>query len=169
MLRPGSSIPVRFLLIALKLATLFVSLLLILKFLKKKIILNDGLKIYALLQNSGLNETLCKFAAAQSAHETGGFSSEAFKKRNNCFGMYYAGQALATGVKGELAYYKTIEDSVTDFVRWWILKRNKIFSLPLIVNSIDKYVSFLKNNDYFTAPENEYLTGVKHYYNILFG
>ena len=131
--------------------------------------MREGLIIYSLVSSMGLTGDLAKFAAAQAAHETGGFTSKIFKSNNNAFGMKYAGQSLAAGVKNGYANYLTVNDSVGDFVKWWVHHRAAIFSLPLFVHDLASYVRFLRNNSYFEASEAEYLKGCQHFYNILFG
>lgn len=168
MLRHGSRSPVRFLLRPLTLVTLSVIALMVFIFLKKKTILNKAPEILALLTSSFLNESLARYALAQSAHETNGFTSSIFKSNNNLFGMKYAGQKHAAGEKNGYAYYITLNDSVLDLTDWYNRHRNKIFSLPAFINSLSSYVRFLKNNDYFEAPESEYLNGVTYFYNQLF-
>jgi hypothetical protein len=137
-------------------------------YLKKKTILNQALEIYSLLQVSGLNPQIAKFAVAQSAHETGGYTSKVFKENNNCFGMKYAGQYNAKGEKNGHADYETINKSVSDFAIWFVNHRTNNISWPIIINSIETYVKFLKNNNYFTAPEADYLKACKSFYKQIF-
>lgn len=142
--------------------------LMIFIYLRRKNSMNKGLEIYSLVKMFGLTDTLAKFAAAQAAHETGGYTSSIFLNNNNAFGMKYAGQVNATGEKNGYAYYPNINASVADFCAWWIRKRSNPLSFPLIVTSIESYVKFLKNNNYFEATEAAYLKGCKYYYNLLF-
>lgn len=130
--------------------------------------MNRAPEIFSILLASGLNETLSRYALAQAAHETGGFTSAIFKSNNNLFGMKYAGQVNSLGAKNGYANYLTINHSIADFVAWYTRHRTSVFSLPLFINSLSSYVRFLKNNDYFEAPESEYLNGVTHFYNQLF-
>ena len=142
--------------------------LLIYTYLKKKTILNKSAEIYSLLQSTGLSEVLCKFATAQAAHETSAFSSSIFIQNNNAFGMKWAGQINAKGEKSGYANYNSVNNSVADFVAWWTRKRSSLLSLPLYVNSIESYVRFLKNNNYFEDTEENYLKGCKYFYNQIF-
>jgi hypothetical protein len=127
-------------------------------------------KVYLLLLSSGLNETLSKFATAQAAHETGGFTSAIFKSNNNCFGMKYAHQVNAQGEKNGYADYKGIENSVADLVAWITRHRLTISVIPFNspITTIEQYVSFLKSNGYFEAKESEYLRGCKYFYDKIF-
>jgi spore cortex formation protein SpoVR/YcgB (stage V sporulation) len=131
--------------------------------------MNDASEIYTILQATGLNPTLSRFAVAQAAHETNNFTSSIYKNNHNAFGMKFAGQVNALGEKSGHAYYAAVNNSVADLVAWYTRKRSSILSLPLIINSIESYVRFLKNNNYFEADESEYLKGCKHFYDLYFG
>jgi len=129
---------------------------------------DDSLKVFNLLLNTGLNEILSRYATAQSAFETGGFTSDLLKSNNNLFGMKYGGQVNSIGEKNGYANYSDYAHSVADFVAWYSRKRSSIFSLPLYINSLASYVRFLKNNSYFEAVEADYLAGVTSWYNRIF-
>jgi hypothetical protein len=168
MLLHGSHTPGRSLLNVVKLGMLFAVALIAYIFLKKKITMDKGTEIYNILLASGLNLTLSRFALAQAAHETNGFTSIIFMSNNNAFGMKYAGQVNSTGAKNGYANYKTVNNSVADFVAWYSRHRASIFSLPLYINSLSSYVRFLKNASYFEADESEYLAGCQHFYKMYF-
>ncbi len=172
MLRRGLHTPARSLRSVLILAPLFVILFLIFIFLKKKIISDSSENIYLLLKSNGFNDVLSKFATAQAAHETAvmgiPFMSSVYKNNNNAFGMKYAGQIYAQGEKNGYANYINVNNSVKDFVNWYSRHRGSIFSLPLYIGSVESFVRFLKNNNYFEAPESEYLSGVNYFYKQLF-
>jgi len=127
-----------------------------------------GSKVHDLLKKDGFNDNLAAWSLCQCAHETNGFTSSIFNSNNNVCGMKYDGQALSTGEKNGYASYNTIEDSVRDLVNWYSICRRRIFSLPLYINSLADYVSFLKNNDYFEADESEYLKGCQFFYDKVF-
>jgi hypothetical protein len=133
---------------------------------------NTGLKIQSLVKSAGLSDLLATFAACQSAHETAvngvPWTSQIFRSNNNAFGMKYAGQHEALGEKNGYANYESIENSVADWVSWWVRHRWSPLSLPLFVNSLEGFVKFLKNNNYFEAPESAYLKGCQYFYNLLF-
>lgn len=125
-------------------------------------------KIYSAAKLGGLNETLARFVVSQAAHETGGFVSPVFLKNNNAFGMKYAGQELATGKKNGYANYESVESSTLDVVKW-IYKHYGFFLMTIApINTLSEYVSFLKRNNYFEAPESEYLKGCEHWYKKIF-
>jgi flagellum-specific peptidoglycan hydrolase FlgJ len=130
--------------------------------------INEGLSIYAGLKFIGFTDELSKFAAAQSAHETNGYTSKLLKDNNNAFGMKYAHQSLAKGSKNGYAYYDSLKDSINDFVKWWIHAKS-ITIFPLFVNSLENYVKVLKKNNYFEDTEANYLKGCQNFYKLLFG
>ncbi|MGD0340271.1 MAG: glucosaminidase domain-containing protein [Bacteroidales bacterium] len=131
--------------------------------------MNNALTVYSELKALGMSDNIAKYATAQAGHETGGFTSAIFKENNNCFGMNYEGQVNAKGEKNGYAYYDRISDSVSDWLAWYVRNRNKLLSLPLFITSLESFVSFLKNNDYFTDTEANYLAGCQYYYKQYFG
>lgn len=146
--------------------------LLIYKYRKKVTISDDTINkanyVYSLLTENGFNDKLAKFATAQAAHETAGFTSNILKSNNNLYGMKYAKQITAQGEKNGYAYYLNWLNSVIDLISWYNNHRNKIFSLPLYINTLEDYVKFLKNNDYFEADESEYFKGCQYFYDNIF-
>ena len=131
--------------------------------------IDTGASIFEKLKNQGFNDIMSKFITSQSAFETADFNSKIFKENNNAFGMKYAGQMFAAGEKNGYANYLNVDDSVSDFVKWYNKHRQNIFSLPLIIFTLADYVRFLKNNNYFEALESSYLAGVQSYYNLYYG
>lgn len=169
MLSLGSGIFPRSLRGWLTLGTLSAIVFLILRYLLKPIMLNreTASTVHSLLINAGLNTIIAGYAVAQSAHETNGFNSRLLTDNNNAFGMKYAKQAIAKGEKNGYANYNNLNDSITDFVRWYGINRNKLLSLPLVIDSLPKYVNFLKRYNYFEDTEKNYLRGVEYYHNLL--
>jgi len=129
---------------------------------------NYSQTVFNILQASGLADIICRFATSQAAFESNGFNSAIFRSNNNAFGMKYAGQVNAIGEKNGYANYLTVNESVADFVAWYTRHRSNILSLPLWINSLDSYVSFLKNQNYFESDEAAYLEGCQSYYNQIF-
>jgi hypothetical protein len=130
--------------------------------------LDTATKTAQLLKLHGFNDSLTKWATAQAAHETNGFTSNILKSNNNLFGMKYAKQIYAQGEKNGYANYLSIENSVIDFISWYNRHRSSLLSMPLVILNLNDYVSFLKNQKYFEANETEYLKGCQYFYNILF-
>ena len=115
---------------------------------------------------AGYKEPLAGYAAAQAAHETGGFTSFIYLMNNNPWGMKYAGQKFASGEKNGYAYYQTVEQSIDDHKAWLIRRAAWIYAVPALV-SLEKYVTTLKQYSYFEDSIENYLRGVKHFYNTL--
>ncbi len=122
-----------------------------------------GYEVYQYLINAGFDPDQAKLVTAQSAHETANFTSSIFKSNNNLFGMKHAGQRLSLGEKNGYANYSDIQSSVKDYAIYYVghgyLKRYL---------SIDIFVQALKNKRYFEAEIEEYLKGVRHFYNLYF-
>lgn len=113
---------------------------------------------------NGFSEQTAKYVVAQSAHETNGWTSHVFNTNNNAFGMTYAGQSTAVGEKGGYAYYVNINQSVSDFAKWFA--RRNLFYTP--ITSLANYVRHLKANNYFEDSESNYLRGCEYWYNKIF-
>jgi hypothetical protein len=80
---------------------------------------------------------------------------------------YYTDEPFTIGTKNGYANYATLEASVAGLIYWWTKHRTGI-SFPLFINSLESYVSFLKNNNYFEADESEYLNGCKYFFKQYF-
>ena len=122
----------------------------------------DGGTIYRLLLGAGFNETFSQWITAQSAHETANFTSYIYRDNLNAFGMTYQGQKEALGEKNGYAYYDNYPESVADYRR---LFRSYGF---VSAGTVDSFVKLLKGRGYFTAPEKEYLAGVKFFLKLYF-
>lgn len=123
---------------------------------------NDtGRKVYELLLAIGFNPVIAKYVTAQAAHESANFTSFIFKNNNNCFGMKYAGQALATEKNG-YANYKSIEDCIQDYKNYYLRRKFVTF------DTASTFVEALKRVNYFEAPIEEYKAGVTYFYKLYF-
>jgi hypothetical protein len=142
----------------------FVTLSKLKSYQKRMNIINDiGRDVYLRLIEAGFLPGTAQYITAQSAHETSNFSSEVFKQNKNLFGYKYVGQWRAQGEKNGHAYYKSITDSIADYLYYY-----KMAGYPKTFLNISDFVSALKRNKYFEAPLQEYITGVKHFYNLYF-
>lgn len=122
----------------------------------------DGGNIYRLLIEAGINQKMAQWITAQSAHETANFTSPIYRNNFNAFGMTYIGQSEALGEKNGYAYYNNYKESVQDYYR---LYKNDGFP---IIGTLEAYVKYLKNEDYFEAPMLEYLRGMKYFLKLYF-
>jgi len=134
----------------------------------EKIITDKDLPLYVydLLRSEGFNNFMAQVITAQAGFETGNFTSPLFKLNNNLFGM-----TDATGRNNKqfgvdiwkFGVYRSVDDSVTDY-RLYYMSQN----YPAAFASIDSYIEELKNHNYFKSDLNQYLNGVKQYYNKYF-
>jgi hypothetical protein len=152
----------------LKLVILSAVVLILAVILKKVISRNKGKMVYNYIVSLGISPGLAQFMTAQSAHETAGFTSPLLLSNKNLFGMTYAGQGRANDSQFGFANYNTQEDSIEDYINWFRIKRNKPFSLPLIISDCESFVKFLKNNNYFEDDLKTYTTGVINWHKQLF-
>lgn len=87
------------------------------------------------------NKTWAKFPLkkvyAQSALETGNFSSDLFRLGNNAFGMTYVGQRYTNGKMGRFATYATVEDSMRDYFRRQVRFKVSLDEDKFIQSTID--------------------------------
>jgi len=119
---------------------------------------NNGGAIYRLLIDAGFSEKFAQWITSQAAHETTNFTSYIFNKNNNAFGMKFQGQKTASGEKNGYAYYdEGLAGSVADYKRLF-----KSYGL-VSVATVESFVKLLKDQEYFEAPYDQYLAGVKYY------
>ena len=124
--------------------------------------------IYNQLRRHGLNDTVARFATAQAAFETGGFTSNSFLYGGNAFGYKHVGQPLSRGVIHGHAHYSTIADSCQEFVEYWKRRRRRQ-PLPVRISSLRVFVEYLGDKNiqpgaYFEVSIGHYLNGVTYYY-----
>lgn len=121
--------------------------------------------------NQGIPETLANIAVAQSAHETGGWTSNFFVNNNNAFGYscvpgakWQNGCSVGSADNGiKVGNYDSIEDSAQELVDW-IYRRINDGEFPSDLDSIttsDQYSKLLKNAGYYGDTYQNYATDVK--------
>ena len=127
--------------------------------------------------NQGLPERLAQLLVEQSAHETNGWTSNFFVHGNACFGYscvpgskWQSGCSASNADNGaKVGYYNSVEDSTQEVVDW-IYRRVKDGKFPSDLTTIttsDQYASLLKNAGYYGDTEENYVTGLKKWANIL--
>ena len=124
--------------------------------------------IYDTAISRGFNDTTAKLLVAQSAHETGNWTSNAFRKHNNGFGyMYLKGSKWQTGSRGliadnklPVADYKSLADSTNEVVDWLKRRQNEGKFKIEELNTPEKYAKALKDNKYYGAAYSIYLGGM---------
>jgi uncharacterized FlgJ-related protein len=119
----------------------------------------------------GMPEAFARLIAAQAAHETGNFTSNAFLKNKNCFGYKYvkggkwqAGAGITSTEHDPYAKYDSIENSVHELTDW-VKRRQKEKKFPPDLSTVDtpvEYATLLKACGYYGAPVQEYITGLTH-------
>jgi uncharacterized FlgJ-related protein len=122
-----------------------------------------GKTVYQLLIEAGFNYFQAQLITAQAAHETANFTSTVFIQNKNLFGYKFVGQKIAKGERYGHAYYESIEDSIQDYKRYYNLNK-----YPSSFAGVVEFVKALKEKHYFEAPEQEYINGVRHFYNLYF-
>lgn len=122
-------------------------------------------RIINTLVDNGVNPITATFVFAQAAHETGNFTSPLFFSNNNCFGMKPPQiYVVAAGERFGYALYNSIEDSAKAMAIYL-----EAHGLAYGLQTIDQYVTGLYNQAYFEADYQDYLAGVKHFYNMYYG
>jgi uncharacterized FlgJ-related protein len=124
--------------------------------------------IYDTAISRGLSDTTAKLMVGQSAHETGNWTSNAFKKHNNGFGyMILKGSKWQTGKAGliadnklPVADYKSLADSTNEVVDWLKRRENEGKFKIADLNTPEKYAKALKDNKYYGATYNIYVGGM---------
>lgn len=123
-------------------------------------------RLYNRFTGGGIPSLLAGYMTAQSAHETGGWTSPIFLECNNCFGYKWIGQSTAAGPcysHPSYAAYYTIEQSADELIKW-IQRRQRDGSFPQNLNSItspDQYATLLKNAGYYEDSLSTYANGLR--------
>jgi len=163
---PGSHTSGRFLPGFLILVTLLGIVFLIFTRQKKMNTCNEqGFNLYLLLIRQGFNSDLAKLITAQAAFETGNFTSPIYLFQNNPWGMKYpkSRDTTATAEARGHAVYSTLESAVQDYWLYYTY-----FKYPWTWQSVDDFVTALKEKKYFESPLDNYIKGVKKYHLLYF-
>lgn len=121
--------------------------------------------------NVGLPDTLAGFVAQMAAHETGGFTSNAWHQDNNAFGYkyvgsrYQAGPGIASSEGDNYGRYRNYLDSVDEVVDW-IYRRQREGIFPADLRSIKtaaQFAQLLKNGKYYGDPVAVYTNGLNNW------
>jgi hypothetical protein len=123
--------------------------------------------------HKGLPPALAALVVAQSKHETGNYSSNAFRTANNAFGYSYVpggvwqtGAGLTADNGKPVAKYKSVEDSTREIVDW-IYRRVQQGIFPANLDSIttpEQYAGYLKSAGYYGDSLSNYLGGLKRWF-----
>lgn len=121
--------------------------------------------VFPRIVEAGFRGELAKYVFSQAAFETGNFTSDILRENNNLFGMKLAviRPTLATGENRGHATFRDIQDSIKDFALY-----HKARALNTVFSSVSSYIDTLHKKGYFEADKEQYLNGVKFYYDLYF-
>lgn len=121
-------------------------------------------EFYEFLIQSGISPDKAKVIASVAAHETANFSSELYRKHNNCFGFRipktWSGRC-AYDTKSNYSGYINFVDSINDYIDWCNSFVGGINESPTI------HVENMKRKGYFEDSYSNYLRGVMYFYRKL--
>lgn len=114
--------------------------------------------IFSSLVSGGIPQTLAQLVAAQSGHETAGWTSNVYLTDNNAFGYGYNGTSYKV--------YAAVEDSAADLVGY-LNRRVADGSFPPLdqITTPDQYAALLKQAGYYSDTETNYLNGLENWLN----
>jgi flagellum-specific peptidoglycan hydrolase FlgJ len=134
-------------------------------------IFNQAIKGTAI--NPGLPPVLSSLLVAQSAHETGNFTSNLFKNFNNAFGysyvpggVYQKGAGTIADNGQPIAVYESIEDSTKEVIDW-IYRRVKEGKFPadlFTITTPEQYAQLLKASGFYADSLQNYTAGLKRFF-----
>lgn len=129
-------------------------------------------KVVKIALDNDLPVQLSKLLAAQAAHETGNFKSNAFLKNNNGFGYkyfpksdYQLGAGITSTEKDPYAHYASFDNSIKEVVAW-IKRRVRKAQFPADLTKIQQpedYAKLLKQCGYYGGPLEDYISGLTFY------
>jgi len=133
-----------------------------------------GALIYATAFGDGMPDNMCKLIESQSKHETDLYTSNAFRKNNNCFGYktvkggkWQTGAGITSSEGDPYASYPSIENSVHELTDW-IKRRMHEGRFPADLKTIKSpadYAILLKRCGYFGDTVGNYTAGLTHFLN----
>lgn len=122
--------------------------------------------------NPGVPAALANLIVSQARHETGNFTSDAFRLNNNAIGYKrYAGSnyqvgAGITSTEGDpYGHYRRYQDSIKELVDWlYRRQREHVFPALTTVNSADQYAGLLKSAGYYGDAATNYAAALKRWF-----
>lgn len=129
-------------------------------------------RIKATARKEGMPDNIARLLVAQAKHETGNFTSNAYRNNNNLYGYKYVpggylqiSEGITSSEGNAYAAYASIEDSVRVVCRW-IRKRQAEGKFPADLSglTIESYAQYLKNAGYYGDTVANYTQGLKKYY-----
>lgn len=124
--------------------------------------------------SDGMPAYLSDLIVAQTKHETGNYTSNAFTLLDNAIGYeYYPGSDWQLPDPGfiadngqPLARYATVQDSIHELTAW-IKRRQRSYDFPQDLNDITsagQYATLLKNAGYYGDNVTNYTNGILRYF-----
>lgn len=110
------------------------------------------------LKQAGLNDQQVKQSIGQAYHETGGFTSELSKDYLNIYGMSNHSTNYGNPTVSGFMNYQTYENGIEDYLSLMTYYKNK--SQSKIPDTFIGFVTWLRENGYFTDTIDNYLNGV---------
>ena len=120
--------------------------------------------------NPGLPDPLASIVLAQTAHESGGYTSNVFRVDNNTNGYKFVGSRYQSGYglkspEGDYyGHYRTLQDNIYELVDWIYRRRNEgVFPDLRTITTPDQYALLLKKAGYFGDNVENYTAGLKRW------
>lgn len=130
--------------------------------------------VYTTALSDGMPDFLAKAIVAQSRHETGDYSSDAYVYLNNLFGYSYVDRAkwqlptpgFISDNGSALARYENLYNSVHELTDWIKRRQNDgIFPADLsTITTLDQYARLLKDGHFYGDTVTNYLNGLKRWF-----
>jgi hypothetical protein len=128
--------------------------------------------IYQTALSSGIPQPLALLIVAQSKHETGDYTSNAFTLFKNAFGYAYVPGALLQVGPGlvadngqPVAAYASVADSAKEMVNWIFRRVNEgRFPDLTTITDPDQYAQLLKNCGYYGDSVSNYTAGISRWF-----
>lgn len=122
--------------------------------------------------NPGVPVALANLIVSQAKHETGGFTSNAFKLNNNAIGYkrypgsyYQVSAGIASSEGDPYGNYRTYQDSIKELVDWlYRRQREGLFPALTTVITADQYGALLKQSDYYGDSAANYTAALKRWF-----
>ena len=125
--------------------------------------------------SAGLPAALSKFIVCQAVHETGNFTSGAFRDDHNLFGYskVVGGKWQGTIETGHgeggvnYAYYTTVENSINEIIDYYKRRINEGYKFNDPSLTIPVFASELKRAGYYGDTVSNYTAGITRAYNSI--
>lgn len=154
-----------------QLAAILIAGIIVYIIIKKAKSMSIDQRIRATAKSEGMPANMQALIVAQAKHETGNFTSNAYRNNNNLFGYKYVKNGylqIAAGITSSegnaYAAYASIEDSVR-VVCFWIRKRQSEGKFPADLSGLTaaSYAQYLKSAGYYGDTVANYTKGLQKF------